>query len=273
MFVRSLRSEFLKVFSLRQWWVLGLVLFGYVGFTAGLLAGLFGSLAGQSSPSVNAPALAPETLPPLVYSTVTAVGYVIPILLGVLATTGEFRHQTLTPTFLATPRRNVVLGSKLVVSALVGAGLGIVGLIASVGIGASVLAATGTATGLDDPHVWAVIARAVLAMAIWAIVGVGIGVLVTSQLVAIVIVLAFTQFVEPILRLGTSLWDWTAQLGRFLPGAASDALVGASVFSQLGQASAHTDPLAWWQGGLVLAAYAIALAAIGAATTWRRDVT
>ena len=44
------------------------------------------------------------TLPPLIYSVATAVGYVIPLILGTLSSTGEVRYQTLTPTFLAQPQ-------------------------------------------------------------------------------------------------------------------------------------------------------------------------
>jgi ABC-2 type transport system permease protein len=271
--IRSIASEALKVTTTRMWWVLALVMFGYVGFTAGLLAGLFGALGEQLGSQPNAPQLPPDTLPPIIYSVTTAVGYVFPVLLGALATTGEFRHQTITPTFLATPRRGDVLGAKLVVALLVGALFGVIGLLASIGIGATVLSATGVDPQLDDSDTWALAARILLAMAIWAALGVGLGVLVPNQVAVIVIVLAFTQFVEPILRFGTSIWEWTAQIGKFLPGAASDALVGSSFFTSLGSASNGVDPLEWWQGGLVLAAIAAIIVVAGALTTWRRDVT
>jgi ABC-2 type transport system permease protein len=271
--LRSISSEILKVTTTRMWWVLAVVMFGYVGFVAGLLAGLFGALGDQLGSQPNAPQLPPDTLPPIIYSINAAVGYVFPVLLGALATTGEFRHQTLTPTFLATPKRGEVLAAKLVVGLLVGALFGVIGLLASMGIGGSVLAATGIDPQLDDSDTWALAARVILAMAIWAALGVGLGVLVPNQVAVIVIVLAFTQFVEPILRFGTSIWEWTAQIGRFLPGAASDALVGSSVFTSLGNATSPVAPLEWWQGGLVLAAIAAIIVVAGALTTWRRDVT
>ena len=271
--LNSIASEVLKVKTTRMWWVLALVMFGYVGFTAGLLAGLFGALGDQLGSQPDAPQLPPDTLPPIIYSVATAVGYVFPVLLGALATTGEFRHQTLTPTFLATPRRWDVLGAKLVVGLLIGALFGVIGLLASMGIGAPILASTGVDPQLDDPATWALAARILLAMAIWAARGVGLGVLVPNQVAVIVIVLAFTQFVEPILRFGTSIWDWTAQIGRFLPGAASDALVGSSFFTSLSNSSTGVDPLEWWQGGLVLAGIAAVIVLAGALTTWRRDVT
>ena len=84
------------------------------------------------------------------------------------------------------------------------------------------------------------------------------------------IVIAFTQFVEPILRLAASLNDVTATIGQFLPGAASDALVGASFYSIASVGAAES--LEWWQGGLVLLAIGVVATLIGGATTWRRDV-
>ena len=94
-----------------------------------------------------------------------------------------------------------------------------------------------------------------------------------DQVAAIVIVLAFTQFVEPILRFGATIWEWTAQIGQFLPGAASDALVGASIFTTLGTGQVEAVSLEWWQGGLVLFAIASIAALAGYFGAWKRDVT
>jgi ABC-2 type transport system permease protein len=271
--IAAIRSEVLKLSTTRLWWVLALILIGYVGFTAGLLAGLFGALGDQLAAQPDAPQLPPDMLPPIVYSTVTAVGYVFPLILGTLSITSEVRYQTLTPTFLAQPKRGRVLVAKLIVLALAGAGFGVIGLVASMGLGAPILAATGNETALADSDTWALAGRIVLAMALWAVVGVGIGSLIQNQIAAIVVVLAFTQFVEPILRFGTSIWDWTASVGRFLPGAATDALVGSSIFTAVGMGGATVEPLEWWQGGLVLLAIAVVVAVAGYLTAWRRDIT
>lgn len=271
--IPAIRVEWRKLVTTRIWWVLGIVLFGYVAFTSGLFAGLFGAIAtGVVGPeAAGGESFPTEMLPPLVYSTVTAVGYVIPLILGTLSVTGEVRHGTLTPTFLAIPSRAKVLGAKVVVMLVAGAGLGVVGLVASVGVGAAVLGGFGIDPMLADSDTWAMAGRAVLAMALWAAVGVGVGSLIQSQIAAVIIVIAFTQFVEPILRMGASFWEPAAQVGRFLPGAASDALVGSSVYAMFTGAAA--DGLPWWQGGLVLAGLAVLVSAIGWATTWRRDIT
>jgi ABC-2 type transport system permease protein len=271
--IGAIKSEALKLTTVRLWWVLALVLMGYVGFTAGLLAGLFGALGEQMTASPGAPQLPDDMLPPLIYSTATAVGYVFPLILGTLSVTAEFRYQTLTPTFLATPRRGAVLAAKLVVLGFAGAIFGVAGAVASIGLGSPILAATGIDPALNDPETWLLAARMVLAMALWAIIGVGLGTLIPNQITSIVVVLAFTQFVEPILRLGTSVWEWTAHIGKFLPGAASDALVGSSIYSSISVGAVSVEPLEWWQGGLVLLAIGCVVAAAGWATTWRRDVT
>jgi hypothetical protein len=271
--IGALKSELLKLTTARTWWVLLITMFGYVAFVSGLLAGVFGSLGDQLGSSSNAPQLPDSALPPLIFSTVTSVGYVIPLILGAISVTSEFRYQTLTPTFLAGPRRGVVLGAKVVVLAGAGAVFALGALVASMGIGGGVLAASGIDPQFDSADTWLLAGRIVIATALWAVVGVGVGSLITNQVASIVVVLAFTQFVEPILRFGTSIWDWTAAVGKFLPGAASDALVGSSVFTTMGAASASTQTLDWWQGGLVLLGLGAVLAGAGFLTSWRKDVT
>jgi ABC-2 type transport system permease protein len=273
--LRALASEFEKVFTTRMWWLIAVLLVAYVAF----LAGGFGAFLGWT---IENPEAAENTgnntqlppgmqLAPLIYSFASSVGYVFPVLLGALAVTGEFRHKTLTPTFLAEPHRSTVLSAKFVSQLIMGAGLGVIAFATSVGTGAAALAAFGLDTELDMSDTWALIGRGVLAMALWGTIGVGLGTLVTNQVAAIVIVIAFTQFVEPILRLAASLNDVTAQIGKFLPGAASDALVGASFYSIASVGA--SDSLEWWQGGLVLLAIGGIATVVGGATTWRRDVT
>ena len=106
---------------------------------------------------------------------------------------------------------------------------------------------------------------------LWTLVGIGVGTLVRNQVVAIVIVLAFTQFVEPLLRLAGGCVDWLAEVTRFLPGAASDALIGASIYNVMGAGA--SESLEWWHGGIVLLAYALILLLIGHIASWTRDVT
>lgn len=270
-FGAAMAAELDKLTSVRMWWVLAVILFGYVALVSGGLGALFGGLVTGKIGGAEAHGLPPEfPVATTVYSFATSIGYVFPVLLGALATTAEFRNQTLTPTFLADPRRGRVLTAKSLTLTGFGAAYGIIGLLASIGIGATMLAVMGVDPVLTSGPVLTLVWHTLIAMALWAAIGVGLGVLVPSQVAAIVIVLAFTQFVEPLLRTAASFLDWLAPFGKFLPGAASDSLVGSSVFTVMNPVS---DQLDWWQGGLVLLAYAVVATVGGYFTSWRRDVT
>lgn len=268
--VASTRSEYTKQFSTAGWWVLAVVLVVYVGFTAGVLALAFGGVASGALPGAQGTVPSTDSLAPLVYSSASAVGYVFPLLAGTLMVTTEFRHKTLTPTFLATPRRGVVLGGKFVIGVLVGLLYGVVGSIAAIGAGAGVFAAFGLDTQLTSSDTWVLVGRMLLVFALWAVVGIGVGTVVRNQVAAIVIVLAVTLFVEPIVRTIAGVVDGLDAVARWFPSAASDALVGQTIFGAVG--AGGSEPLEWWLGGLVLLGYAVVLVAIGLVTTWRRDV-
>lgn len=267
------RSELTKQFTTSMWWILGIVLFVYVGMTAGGLAATFGALASGSLPggSAGSAQLPAEMLPPIIYSIATAVGYVFPLLIGTLLVTGEFRHKTLTPTFLATPRRGVALAGKVFAGAAMGILYAALAIVAAVGLGGAVLAVFGVDAQLGQGDTWALIGRMVLAFVLWVLVGIGVGTLVRNQIAAVVGVLAFTQFLEPILRTIGGLVDGVSTLTRLLPGAASDALVGASVYASLGGQTG--DALPWWVGGLLLLGYGAVFLLLGWLTSWRRDVS
>ncbi len=269
------RSELTKQFSTSMWWILALVLLVYIGSTAGGLAGFFGALATGAVPadSTTGPAVPEELLPPLIYSLATSIGYIFPLLVGTLLVTNEFRHKTLTPTFLAVPRRGVALSGKVLAGIVMGVVYGVVALVATVGPGAGLLAAFGIDPDLGSVDTWAMLGRIVIAFALWVLVGIGIGTLVRNQVAAVVGVIAFTQFVEPILRTVAGFVASVGDAARFLPGAASDALVGSSIYSTLaGAAPQAAEPLAWWAGGLVLLGYAVVLLVLGGLISWRRDV-
>jgi ABC-2 type transport system permease protein len=272
LFFPAFRAEVAKLLTTRIWWILAIILLVYIGFVSGGLGALFGFLSksGDEQPQ-GAPPM--EILAPMLYGSVSTFGYVFPVLLGALAVTSEYRHRMLTPTFLATPKRGMVLGAKSATLLIFGAIYGVVGVLASVGAGAGVLALFGLDTQLDNSDTWAMVGRAVLALALWAVIGVGLGALIPNQVAAIVVILAFTQFVEPTLRAVTMFAGWAASIGRFLPGAASDALVGAPSLFNTGAAGTGAEPFEWWQGGLLLAALALALTVVGYFVSWKRDVT
>lgn len=274
-FIGTIKAENTKQFSTSSWWILALVLLVYVGSTAAGLAFFFAAAATGTLPGAEgAPTLPEESLPSVLYSLATATGYVFPLLIGTLMVTTEIRHKTLTPTFLATPRRGRVLTAKVIVGIGLGVLYGVIGVVASTAPAAGLLALQGVDTQLGETDIWAMIGRMIAAFVLWVLIGIGVGALVRNQIVAIVGALVFTQFLEPVVRTLVPLVEGAGDIVQFLPGAASDALVGASLYtSAMVDAGGGIAPsLEWWAGGLVLLGIAVVLLLLAQLFSWRRDV-
>lgn len=272
-FTRSLSAETRKFTATTTWWVLGIVLACYAALMAGTFAFLFSAMVDELGAS--ALGLSDQAVADTVYSTITTFGYVVPLLVGALAATGELRHHTLSLAFIAEPKRSIVLLGKTCVLVGVGALLSVFGLVGGVGTGAAIFAATDADPMLGSAETWALFGRIAAAMAIWTLIGFGVGVLVRSQAFAIVIALVFTQFLEPVLRSAAMFWDWSASVARFLPGSATDTFVGSSAMDLAAGdagASSAVEPLPIWAGALVLVAYAVVALLAGWALRWRRDI-
>lgn len=272
---RSLSSELRKVLATKLWWILALVLLGYSAMISVTFAFMFSSM-GELMGDMPEVTLPPQEIAGMVYSTVSSLGYAIPLLFGALMATGELRHRTLGLTFTLEPKRGIVLLSKSVTLVLFGAVIGVAGLIGAVSSGAAILAATGGDPMLGTATTWLLLGRVLVVMCLWAVIGFGVGILVQNQAIAIVVVLVFTQFVEPMVRLGAGFWEWSASVARFLPGSATDAFVGASVMNNLSaldpSAPSGLTSLSVGAGCAVLAAYAVVAVLAGWLLRWRRDI-
>lgn len=273
--IRQVGAEILKVFTTRAWWVLAIIMFVYVGFTAAIFGGAIGYATDQTTTDqttidggVSLGGLDPTGL---VFSLASSVGYVFPVLLGCLLVTAEYRSHTIVPTFLAQPNRTVVLLAKGAVGLVVGFVLGVIGVASSVLPGAAALQLTHAGL-LDDIDGWMLV-RIVVVFMLWCLVGVALGALLQNQVVTIVVIIAFTQFLEPILRSLSALWTWTEQVARFLPGSSADTFVGRSIYNEMAAQTGTSSALEWWQGGLLLLSYAVVFGVAAALTRWRRDVS
>src|SRR3546814_8717208 len=88
---------------------------------------------------------------------------------------GEFRHQTITPTLLYQPLRSTVLFAKLAVNLGLGLVYGVIGTLGAVLGGAPLLGTVGDGLYLDNGEVWGNLIFSVVSLAIWAVIGVGLG--------------------------------------------------------------------------------------------------
>jgi ABC-type transport system involved in multi-copper enzyme maturation permease subunit len=251
---RLIRAEFRKLFTTRLWlWLL----LGSIGLTVlyASLAIAFGDNPGNPTPPLSSP---PGQ------RTVFSVGQGAGTLVAVLAAiglTGEFRHKTVTPTFLATPRRGRVVLAKLVTYGVIGAGYAIVCIGATIAVALPWLTAKGIDVDLTGNGIPQTLAGVVASVAIFGLVGIGVGALLREQAATVVGLLVYLFVVEPLVTRIPSLSDWSV----YLPGAAANAL------TQVAQSNQHfLEP---WQGGLVLAGYGVVFAIAGTFLAVRRDVT
>jgi len=184
-----------------------------------------------------------------------AKGSVVVLLLGVLTVTSEFRHGTVTATFLQTPRRRRVLAAKAAAVIIVGSALAVVNLAVALAVGLS----TGAVQlSMLNGDVRLHVLGLVLAYPLYGALGVGIGALLIHQPVAVVLPLAW-------LLLEHGLADILPRTARpWSLSAVTSALANA------GNVEAVLPVLA---GGLALLGYAALVLSLGAARVLRRDIT
>ena len=242
-----MRTELLKLSTIRSPWLLLAV--GQLIVVAGI-SGLV-----VSGGDVN-----------LADTQTTAVAHVglvalFSLVFGILAVAGEYRHKTITDTYLDTPHRGQVILAKLGVYTAVGAAAGVVSSAIALATAVAWWAGKDASFDLADANVWRTLAGGIAWNAAFAAIGVGLGALVRSLAGAIAVALAWIALVEGIV--GQLIGS---DLARWLPFAAGRAL-------GLAGGDSAADLLPRWGGGLVLVGYAGAFAMLAVSTTLKRDVT
>ena len=244
---RLLRAELTKLTTTRM--LMGFAL-GLVGLM--VVTGVLPIALSSAAPEI--PLDQPELQRQLLASGSTAGTFAL--LLGIVSMAGEGRHGTLTPTFLATPRRPRVVAAKAVVMTAVGMMFGVVS--ATLGVGLFI-------GGLQVVDVPLVVPTDVIVRIVWGTVvyaalsgafGVGLGAVIPNQITAIVTAIVVLVVADPLLV------QFIPAVGRWLPGGAAQSLVASPTLRALPQ----------YAGGLLYAAYAALTTVVGAALVARRDV-
>ena len=183
-------------------------------------------------------------------------GVLTVLIIGILIMAGEFRHGTVTSTFLVSPKRGRVVGAKLVAAALVGAGIAIAAAVLTLAVSVPWLASKHIHPHILSHNVGGVLLGGIAATAIYAVVGVGVGSLIRNQMAAVGVALGWALVAESLLI------DLAHEIGRWTPGAAAAALDGVS----------RNGLLPMWGGAVLFVAYGVAFATAGTRFTIRRDV-
>jgi ABC-2 type transport system permease protein len=224
-----LRSELRKLTTGRV--VLVLTFFGLVLTAANASFGLFATeLTGPFTGSARE-----------VADAVAAVGgaAVIALVVGILSVTTEFRHGTIGRTLQIAPSRTRVLVAKLVA----GVGYSVVLVALTLAVVAAML---GAAAAVNDVSItWGAEAtrtlwQAPVGFALNAMLGVAIGALLRSQVVAITVTLVWMFVVESL------FFFLLPSVARFLPFTALEALFpdesGAAVQVDMGMTFVPLEP-------------------------------
>lgn len=186
---------------------------------------------------------------------VTGSGAILVLVLGILISTGEYRHGTAADTFLTTPRRHRVLIAKLTVGAGIGVAVGAVISLAGVGMAGLLYNVEGATFPFDELEVWLTLVGSLAYTTLFAVLGVAFGSLVRNQVLAVAIALVWFAVVEH------TLVNLVPDIGRWLPAAAGQAIVRTPLDGLL-------SPQA---GTALLIAYGAAFTAAGIRVAATRD--
>jgi ABC-2 type transport system permease protein len=186
---------------------------------------------------------------------VSASGALFVLVLGAMISAGEYRHRTATDTFLTTPRRWRVVAAKLVTATGAGMVFGALAAGTALAVAAHLYALKGFTFPLSSSEGWQILAGAMLYAALLGALGAATGSLIRNQVGVIVGWLVWLLLAENIVV------GLVPDIGRWLPGAAGRGLV----------MDPNGDFLAQPVAAVVLAAYAVAIAAAAILIERRRD--
>ena len=268
--IRPIKSEFLKFFTTRLWWGMAIGIF-LAGAAMAAFFGFFLTMEvpatnGEATPGMGMPMGDATQIANSVYTGGISVGYLLLLTIGVLQIGSEYRHKTISATFLSTPKRMQAMLAKVV--ALLGLGViyGIISLLGSVIVGAITLNLRGH-DAFPSTEIFRALALSLLVLGLWALIGLGVGILIKNQIAALLVAIGVAWIIEPLVSVGLQFWEFGREhIVQFLPSQATNAIVS-------GVQAPGQNVLDWWAAALVLGAYAILLSGFGIWRTLREDVS
>ncbi|WP_028192276.1 ABC transporter permease subunit [Salinispora pacifica] len=270
-----IRAELFKIRTTKTWWIMALIylpLWGIAllvnwGQTEVLARDLFGDVPAGQAEAVGAVSQ-PDALAANLYTNGQFLGLLMVMLLGIIVVTGEFFHQTVTTTFLTTPRRSAVVLAKLAATACLALIFWLGTTSANLLAGMAILEQVGVGAQWGGA-VWEAVALNGLAYLLWAFFGVGLGTLIRSQIGAtvtgILLYLGGTIGALTVLTVAANrLGDWVNNLQVLVPSLASALMItGVDIPGEPPR----------WAGAAVLIGYGLVFGLIGILTMRRRDIS
>jgi ABC-2 type transport system permease protein len=198
------------------------------------------------------------------------IGVLLAMLLGLLVVTNEYAHQTAMATFLTNPHRGAVIVAKFAAAVAVGVLFWAVSTALNLVVTPLYLSSQHINVSLVDWIPLRSVLLNLLAYAMWAVFGVGLGSLFRSQVVAVVTGMAvYFGSAAAVLVFFNLIYlayhhTWVLAAPVVAPAIASLVMITP------GRAFAHAPPQ--WAGLLVMIAYALLLGAVGVLRTRRQDI-
>ena len=271
------KAELLKIWTTSTWWIFAIIMFP-LWAAAILLNWGSANISAQNSVDASDTSLQAEqvraageavNIAANLYTSGQFLGLLIVLLLSSIVVTNEYFHLTATTTFLVTPVRQRVVLAKLAVSVLVGLVFWLFMTVFNLILVPIFLDQLNIGSHLGDPAIWRAIGLNALAFAIWAILGVGAGVLIRSQLAAtltLTITYLVGSFAANILFfvLSSQVAEWLSKLEVIVPTSASALMIAGTDLP-------GNPPR--WVGAAILIGYALVTGVIGTAIMKRRDIS
>jgi ABC-2 type transport system permease protein len=263
------RAELFKIRTTSLWWIMAIVLAPL--YAASVLVNWLTANLADTAPDneqVRA-ALQPINVATSLYTSGQYFGILIVVLLSAMVVTNEFFHLTATTTFLVTPRRESVVLAKFGASIVVGLVVWALTTALNLIFAPLMLSNLGLGVQLGEPAVWRAIALNALAYVLWAILGVGAGVLIRSQIAAtLVLAITYTVGAQAVgiifVLLSDHVAKWIEKLQVIVPTTASELMVSGTELP-------GNPPR--WVGAAVLIGYAVVGGVVGTMITKSRDIS
>jgi ABC-type transport system involved in multi-copper enzyme maturation permease subunit len=276
--MRLIGAELLKIRTTSTWWIFSLILLPLWALAVLYNWGTANITRGIDTTDADVPADQAElvrvtgeavNVGATLYTSGQFLGVLLVLLLGAIIVTNEFFHLTATTTFLTTPHRERVILAKLVVAILLGLVFWLITTLLNLIVVPLVLNNLDLPAQLGEPAIWRAIGLNALAFALWAIVGVGAGVLIRSQLgatltLSIAYVIGTFGASLVFFLLTEYVADWFSKLQVLVPTTASALMISGTELP-------GNPPR--WVGAVVLIGYALITGVIGTAIMKRRDVS
>lgn len=253
--IAALSSEWLKIRTTRTifWLLFALAAIVTLFTVAGILTSNRESLA--------------EAKTQLDMVGIGVLSILIALIMGLIVSTGEFRHGTITPTLLSTPSRPLVVLSKAIAAMLLGVTLVALAEALVIAEMAALLQLRGIDFVLDGSAAARGIGKVLAASAIWAAIGGALGLALRNQIGTFVGCFAWLFFAEPLMNgiLQSNAIDSNA--GRFFPLSATGSILNSA------KDNSANGMLTQWMGLAALCGWLAAATILALVLLSRRDVS